>query len=210
MKIVKQNGIATSPDYSYPLKLTPADEVVVDRLFQESQLAHKKIIAIVTGAQRPLNRWPINYFKEVIESFSGEYAVMLIGGKGDLDLVKTLEQLPGVVNFCGRLTPMQSAIALKRSVLTLSNDTGPMHLSYAVGTPVLGLFSSRDFAGKWYPPDDGYNLAFRTENVHCSICFSETCGNNICMQAIKPAQVIQYMTEMLTRLSKTDSYTYEH
>ncbi len=62
-----------------------------------------------------------------------------------------------------------------------------MHLSYAVGTPVIGIFSSRDFQKKWFPPEG--NIALRNNNVPCSLCFSETCNNNICMQGISLEEV---------------------
>ncbi len=198
LEILRKNGVPAIKHNAYPLHLTNTDEIFVTNLFQEHQLnSEKKILAIIVGAKRPQNRWPIQYFKEVIESVAGRYAIVLIGGKEDLQAVQILEQFPGVVNFCGQLTPMQSAQALKKCTLTISNDTGPMHLSYAVGTPVIALFSSRDFPGRWYPPNNGVNRIFRTENVHCAICLSDTCTNNICMQAIKPAQVIEAINELL-------------
>jgi ADP-heptose:LPS heptosyltransferase len=85
------------------------------------------------------------------------------------------------------LSPAQSAVLLSKCVIAISNDTGPMHLSYVVKTPVIGIFSSRDFQQKWFPPEG--NMALRNYNVHCSLCFSESCSNNICMQGIPLEEV---------------------
>ncbi len=93
-----------------------------------------------------------------------------------------LNKVEGVVSFAGKLTPIQSSVLLSRCFLAISNDTGPMHLSYAVGTPVLGIFSSRDFQQKWFPPKG--NIALRNNLVPCSLCFSEVCADNICMKGI--------------------------
>jgi ADP-heptose:LPS heptosyltransferase len=154
------------------------------------------LIAIVVGAKRPQNRWPITYFKQVVDHFSSKYTIVLIGAKEDNELVQPLVTTNNVVNTCGRLTPMQSAAAISLCRLSISNDTGPMHLSYAVGTAVIALFSSRDLPGKWYPSGKN-NYVFRAANIACEACFSETCNNNICMQAIQPSEVISCAEQLL-------------
>jgi heptosyltransferase-3 len=154
------------------------------------------LIAVVVGAKRPQNRWPIGYFKQVVEHITNRYQVVLAGSQEDNELVRPLMDIRQVINACGRLTPMESAALLSLCTLTISNDTGPMHLSYGVGTPTIALFSSRDLPGKWYPPLDR-NVFFRTPDVPCQACFSETCNNNICMQAISPEQVIAEAENLL-------------
>jgi len=77
-----------------------------------------------------------------------------------------------------------------------------MHLSYAVGTMVIALFSSRDLPGKWYPSGKN-NHVFRASNIHCEACFSETCNNNICMQAIQPSEVISCAEQLLNSRQQT-------
>ncbi|MBO9200160.1 MULTISPECIES: glycosyltransferase family 9 protein [Niastella] len=153
------------------------------------------LIAVVVGAKRSQNRWPIAYFKQVIDHFSREYTIILIGGKEENELVQPLITTKNVINTCGQLTPIQSAAAISLCSLSISNDTGPMHLSYAVGTPVIALFSSRDLPGKWYP--SGKNHVFRATNIACEACFSEICDNNICMQAIPPSEVISCAKQLL-------------
>jgi ADP-heptose:LPS heptosyltransferase len=158
----------------------------------------KNLIAIVVGAKRVQNRWPIDYFKEVVTYFSSGYQLLLIGAGEDNALVQELSNIKNVVNVCGRFTPVQSAAVISLCRLTISNDTGPMHLSYAVGTPTIALFSSRDLPGKWFPPEEN-NRVFRAEKIACEACFSEICNNNICMQAIKPSDVIKTAEELLAR-----------
>lgn len=159
------------------------------------QVQDKKI-CIVVGAKRPQNRWPIAYFEEVAKYFSRRCKILLIGSGEDQILAQSLLTIDNVISFCGKLTPLQSAAMLSFSDLTLSNDTGPMHLSYAVNTPTIALFSSRDLPGKWYPPKKN-NYVFRTEGVKCQACFSETCNNNICMKAILPAEIIALIKKIL-------------
>ncbi len=194
--IHKQSGIGPSLQ-QHILLPSPEDLQFAQKVINNTGITNsQKLLAIVVGAKRPQNRWPINYFRQVAEHFSDTCTIILIGSKEDNELVKELVSIKNVINTCGSLTPLQSAAAISLCSLTISNDTGPMHLSYAVGTPTIALFSSRDLPGKWYPPNKT-NCVFRTPNVHCEACFSETCNNNICMQAILPHEIINCAEQIL-------------
>lgn len=181
LNILASNNI-TGEEKMFPLKSSSEDVQVVD-LFISRLPADKKIVAIVPGAKRPQNRYPFERFEQIARWLTEKgYSVVVVGGPEDFERGQKLSAIQGVLDATGKFTPAQSAILLSRCFLTISNDTGPMHLSYAVGTPVVGLFSSRDFQEKWFPPKE--NIALRNYDVHCSLCFSETCSNNICMQGI--------------------------
>lgn len=195
--LLKKNGIDTSFPKTF-LHPSQNDLAVAKEVFSVLGISRtKKPVAIVVGAKRPQNRWPILYFKELVTALSKNYELVLIGGPEDITLAAPIQDIPGVFNACGKLTPMQSAAALSLCRLTISNDTGPMHLSYAVGTPTIALFSSRDLPGKWYPPAG--HVVFRTNGIYCEACFSEVCGSNICMQSIMPGDVIARAEEILKK-----------
>jgi heptosyltransferase-3 len=180
LKLLAKHNIH-GEDLIFPLRSTADDIRVVDTFLE--RLPSKKIVALVPGAKRLQNRYPFERFQALASwLLEKNYAVLIIGGPEDVERGTELSAVAGTFDATGKFTPAQSAIALSRCLLTISNDTGPMHLSYAVGTPVIGLFSSRDFQEKWFPPSG--NIALRNYNVHCSLCFSETCMNNICMQGI--------------------------
>ncbi len=172
----------------FPLNITTSDQQVVAEAWKLMDPSKKKI-AIVPGAKRPQNRYPIQRMIQLANWIaSRNYEVVVVGGPEDATVADQMKG-DGIHAFCGVLTPVQSAVLLSKCAITISNDTGPMHLSYAVGTPVVALFSSRDFPGKWFPPATAFdtktpNVVLRNNHVHCSLCFSETCDNNICMQGI--------------------------
>lgn len=180
--------IPTVPPVSFPINITDSDREAVLALWNRLDSVRKKV-GLVPGAKRPQNRYPIERMSELAGWLVQKgYEVVIVGGPEDTSLA---EKIQGnfIHSFCGKLTPVQSAFLLSKCAATISNDTGPMHLSYAVGTPVVGLFSSRDFPNKWFPPTRPSgsivgNIALRNDKVHCSLCFSETCANNICMQGI--------------------------
>jgi ADP-heptose:LPS heptosyltransferase len=190
LDIIHRNGIEISTDNQYPLNIKESDKLFVENDLRACGLDfNKTVVAIVIGAKRPQNRWPIAYFGEVIKYLTDRgVQIIIIGGKDDEINAMQLVQ-KNVCNICGKYTPMQSAVALSFCKLAISNDTGPMHLSYAAGIPVIAIFSSRDFPGRWYPPKHIKNAILRNNTVKCSMCLSETCMDNTCMKQI-PAELI--------------------
>jgi ADP-heptose:LPS heptosyltransferase len=191
-KILLNEGIKSE---NYTAHLVPSSENIhkaEEILLSLGIKKQENLIALVIGSNRPQNRWPIWYFKEVIDYFSKEYKFLIIGGSDDAKLASALLDNAIVYNACGLLNLQQSAAALKRCVLTLSNDTGPMHLSYAVGTYTIALFSSRDLPGKWYPPVEK-STVFRSEGWCGVACFKDKCIDNTCMKSIQPSCIIKAM-----------------
>lgn len=202
LSILKENHVELPGINKFPLNIRKEDENIVRTLLQESFPSageRQQFVALVPGAKRPQNRYPIDRFVQLAHWLTEKkYQVVVIGGPEDIPYGQAISVYPGVVSFCGRLTPIQSAILLSTCKLTVSNDTGPMHLSYAVGTPVIGIFSSRDFQQKWFPPVG--NVVLRNNHVHCSVCLSETCPDNICMKGISLEKIKDAFLEVERKL----------
>ena len=198
LDILEKNNLICSKQ-EFPLNTTEQDIDLVDDLMRQNTLSDEsKNIAFVVGSKRHSNRWPIAYFKEVAKHFSQkDFNIIIIGGKEDKPLAKQLMSVAKTYDFTGMLTPMQSAVMLKNCRVTLSNDTGPMHLSYSVETPVVAVFSARDYPNKWFPPEG--NIVLRDNDIECSVCFTETCTDNKCMKSITSEIVITYVEKLLQK-----------
>ncbi|MBE7170995.1 MAG: glycosyltransferase family 9 protein [Williamsia sp.] len=194
--IAAKNGVPVDINY-FPLNITEADRNYVVQKYQELGIRPERTVGIAIGANRPQNRWPLENVEKVVRFFTPEYDVVILGGKEDFEPASKLCVNASVFNLCGAFTPMQSAVAIQKCHVFLSNDTGPMHLSYAVGTPTVATFTSRDFIGTWFPPKSDKNIVFRSDDIPCSICLSEYCGNNICIQAIRPSLVSAAMARLI-------------
>lgn len=203
LQILKTQGISPSQT-EVRVHSTQEDIDAVEALIPE-KLKHSQSISLVVGAKRPQNRWSIGHFEELVKQLHWSYNIFLIGGPGDEILASNILNISNVHNFAGKCTPVQSALLMQKCQLTISNDTGPMHLSYFSGTPVVALFSSRDFPGIWYPPNTGQNKVFRNMDVHCSLCLSENCDNNICMQGISTLEVLEAVQHILQNKSRSDA-----
>ena len=197
--ILKLQKLAVYKD-EFPLALSLNDKANSDRIIASLCIdLSKKNIGIIAGAKRQTNRWPVeNYNIVILYLINKGFNVFLIGGKADNEVIDKIEKHPHLYNFSGLLAPLESAYVMSKCEFVISNDTGPMHLSYAVGTPVLGIFSCRDYPKMWYPPTNGLNTVLRAESIECSICLLESCNNNNnCLRLIETEEVLKKVDDLI-------------
>jgi ADP-heptose:LPS heptosyltransferase len=65
-----------------------------------------------------------------------------IGSASERDYTEGVRELAGArtLNLAGRTTAGEFVALLAGAALVVSNDSGPMHVAAALGTPTLGLF----------------------------------------------------------------------
>ena len=103
------------------------------------------------------------------------------------------------VYLAGALNVTQLGALLKRSVLFISNDSGPVHVAAAVKTPVIALFG-RNQPGlsptRWGPlgPKD----MIIHKDVGCKgICLAHNCNRSFdCLSAISVEDVLKAVEGM--------------
>lgn len=153
-------------------------------------------IGLIIGAGKERNIWP--YFKPVADYYTKKgYNVLLLGGKQDTGRGEEIATIAGVVNLCGKLSWEETGAVLRECDLVISNDTGPIHLAYSLGTPVLGIYSGLDYSNRWFPPKEAKNSVLRNNNVPCIICYKKECHDNICLKSISVFNVIAEADRLL-------------
>lgn len=202
LSIINRYTKQTNSEPEFPLAIGPEDKAAVDKWINDNHIDKAQaLIAIVPGAKRHANTWPEENFKQVVDHFSLEAQVVLCGGENEKELAARLKNGHAQVwNACGAFTPVQTSAFFAECHLVITNDTGPLHLAYAAGTPSVSLFSNRDYAYRWFPPQDGVNKIFRATDIDCAPCFLENCPyDNKCLRAIKIEEVINAATNILNR-----------
>lgn len=119
-----------------------------DRFFKENNLTStvKKNIAVHLGASDPSKCWPVNSYATLMESLhvrSEEYEFILVGTAevcSDAGILKSKLNFP-VIDLTGQTTVAQLASVLSRCDALISNDSGPVHMADALGTPVISIFT---------------------------------------------------------------------
>jgi ADP-heptose:LPS heptosyltransferase len=104
-------------------------------------------IAFHAGAGKVPNRWNVDSFAALSDLLRRELKteIFLTEGPMDHDVVDELTRMIKVPFFRVRNKAVSFVAALlKQMDLVITNDTGIMHLSAAVGTPTLSLFGPTD------------------------------------------------------------------
>ncbi len=133
--------------------------------------------------------------------------VILVGGPGDVDVCNSVlnyiytesrcNTLPWCSSIAGKTSITQLAATLYKCACTVTNDTGGMHLSAAVGTPVVALFGPTDWNAT-APLGNGHILI--SHPADCSPCFERTCSrDHACMKAISTDEVLSAVLSILSR-----------
>ncbi|HEX8686979.1 MAG TPA: glycosyltransferase family 9 protein [Pyrinomonadaceae bacterium] len=119
------------------------------------------LVGIFPGAGHPSRRWPVERFAELASMLERNDSVraVLFAGPEERKLVRDARPLfPPSTVVLDRLTVPQLAAAAARLSVFVSNDTGPMHIAAAVGTPVVILMQHHPMFNCYIPPGDRHRV----------------------------------------------------
>lgn len=173
--------------------LSAQDEADADALIREFGLhTDRSIVVLQPGARYWFKAWPAERFAELADRLSRSTGCrILIGGTAqESELAERIAQAStcGAIAIAGRTSVRQFAALVKRAALFVGNDSGAMHVTAAVGTPVIGLFGPSD-PTEWGPR--GEQVAAIYKGVDCRACFHPDCtrGEMNCMRQISVDEV---------------------
>lgn len=119
------------------------------------------LVGIFPGAGHPSRRWPVERFAELAWMLERNDSVrsVLFAGPEERKLVReALPKFPPSTIVLDKLTVPQLAAAAERLSVFVSNDTGPMHVAAAVGTPVVILMQHHPMFNCYIPPGDRHRV----------------------------------------------------
>jgi lipopolysaccharide heptosyltransferase II len=147
------------------------------------------------GMELTAKRWSLDGYREIVRRLVQDLhmQVLLIGGKEDFELNESLltplDVPPGsVLNLAGQTQFGQTAAHLESCALFIGNDSSPMHLAAAVGTPIIAIFgptSPQEYGP--YPLDDPTHITI-WHHPTGQPCFflgkMQTCEHCSCMSSV--------------------------
>ncbi|RMG49529.1 MAG: lipopolysaccharide heptosyltransferase II [Gammaproteobacteria bacterium] len=154
----------------------------------------RPLVALAPGAEYgPAKRWPMGHFVTLARELLGKGdQVMVLGSQKDHELTHPLRALSGVHDLTGRTTLGEAVDLLSLARVTVTNDSGLMHVAAAVDSAVVALYGSSD---PGFTPPLTERARILRLGLDCSPCFERECplGHTRCLTDIRPAQVLEAM-----------------
>jgi ADP-heptose:LPS heptosyltransferase len=147
-----------------------------------------------------LKRWPAKNFALLADRLISELdcAVFFIGAPKEKDVVADTLALMKQAghDLCGRTNLGELSALMNNLDVFISNDSGPAHMSAALGTPTIALFGPTD--AKQTCPRGRFVWIIKSK-VDCTIpCYNSDCRKNVCMENITVDEVFNRVKLILT------------
>jgi lipopolysaccharide heptosyltransferase II len=181
------------------LEIPPATRhAVARRLAALSLDPHRPWLVLHPGATAPSRRYAPAKFAAAGRELVARYGFQLFvtGNSIERSLAASITENVGgdAINLAGTLSLAELAALLQLAPLLVSNNTGPVHLASAVGTPVVDLYALTN------PQHTPWGVPHRVlfHDVPCRNCFKSICplGHHDCLAQVPPAAVVEAVVEL--------------
>ena len=153
---------------------------------------NQKIVMLCPDAEfGNAKKWPVEHWLSLAKLFNEKNISVFILGK-DTDFDKSLSSEDGLNNvksLIGQTTLLDVAYLLSISDLTISNDSGLMHIAGSVDSKIIAIYGSS--SPRYTPPlipEDGGDILYK--DLSCSPCFKRECplSHLNCLKSISPEE----------------------
>jgi len=147
LDLLKPLGI-DNPPRTPALKTSAAADFAVEGLLKkEKAQSGELLVGLFPGAGHASRLWPLEHFVQLADHLvrNDRVRIIVFAGPEERGMVPHMRPLfPSGTIFFDRLTIPQLASAQARLTAFVSNDTGPLHIAAAVGTPVIVIMDRPD------------------------------------------------------------------
>lgn len=201
-------ALGADPGLLSPQLIVLPEEMAKARTKFELENVTSPVLGLNPGAEYgPAKRWPVEKFIVVAQEIQRltQCTWILFGGQGDVGLTariasKIRHPVSGnpALNLAGKTSLRELMSLLKLCRLLLTNDSGPMHVATALGTPVVAPFGSTspELTAPGLPGDVRNHLL--KSDAPCSPCFLSECPIDFrCMNGISVESVVRAVMQVL-------------
>ncbi len=165
----------------------------------------RPLVVVHPGCSMPARTYPWEQYVEVIDLLVRDLdaRVVLTGGDDERPLVDAI--LAHVDPWTrARVTAAAGSLAfpafcalVETADVVVTNNTGPMHMAAALGTPVVALFALTNPPEQWGPWKVPHRMLWH--EVPCRLCYSRICPTtHDCLRQVEPRQVIEAVADLLS------------
>jgi lipopolysaccharide heptosyltransferase II len=183
-----------------------ARDRVLHLLSELSINLERPLVIIHPGATATSRRYPPEGFAEVARRLvlDANFQVILTGTESERDLVEGIqaEMNADSHSLLGCLNLAEMSALIELAPLVISNNTGPVHIAAALGTPVIDLYAlTNPQHTPWAVP---HRVLFH--DVPCKFCYKSICpeGHYNCLRLVTPDEIFRAACELYweVRLSR--------
>ncbi|MGQ9499067.1 MAG: glycosyltransferase family 9 protein [Dissulfurimicrobium sp.] len=184
----------------FPTGVLDKDREQLDALLRGVGVQDAPIMCMVPGAAWSSKRWTSQGFSEIADYCTDKLDLVpiIVGGRGDRWLAREIVSFARrrIIDLTGQTNLKMLAALFERSKVTVSTDTGPMHLAAATGSPVVALFGP---TAPWRTGPFGEQHQVLRCQMSCSPCFRRSCPDPRCMTGIMPLEVIAAVSSVVKK-----------
>ncbi|HTI17479.1 MAG TPA: glycosyltransferase family 9 protein [Trinickia sp.] len=157
------------------------------------------------GASAASRRYPPERFGEVAARLVrlSPLPILLTGTRDERDLIRNVIDCAGSAaqarlhDLSGELDIGELGALIERACVLIANNSGPVHLASALGTPVVDLYALTN--PQHTPWQTEHRMLFR--DVECRWCYRGVCpkGHHACLLGVPPAEVASAALELAAK-----------
>ena len=156
------------------------------------------LVGIHPGAKDGFKMWPKENFiylaKKLEEDLGAK--ILITGDSSETTLAESIvKELKDAESCAGKFTLKETAALLEKLDLYIANDTGPMHMGFAMGTNVLALFGPTD--PNLCGPYEAKSARILKKPRTCMPCLNKKCREPFCMMQISKQTAFNEASQIL-------------
>lgn len=191
---------ASTADERLSFRLRPADTLqAMAKLRQAGIDPGQRRLVLHPGASAAARRYPPEHFSVLVDLLADlpEFEAVFTGDeseRGLIDAIRARSRRP-VASLAGALSLGELAAVIAGSALLIANNTGPVHIAAALGTPVVDIYAlTNPQHAPWQVP---HRVVYH--DVPCRFCYRSTCpqGHHNCLRLLEPERVARAARELL-------------
>jgi lipopolysaccharide heptosyltransferase II len=204
LDLVRAIGMKTN-EQNLMLKVPNAARGTIYNLLSLYSIDPQRLLVVVhPGCSMPARTYPWEMYARVIDLLIERFGatVAITGANAERELAARIcshvqeENRKAALPLAGLLPFPELCALIEIADLTITNNTGPMHIAAAVKTPVVALFALTNPPEQWRPWQSPYRQLYH--NVACRICYSRVCPyGHECLRLVTPEMVVDGAADLL-------------
>jgi heptosyltransferase II len=195
-------GMVSEQNPQFDLQVSDERKLLARKVLRENGVdLSKPVIVFCAGSTNSrAKRWQTESYAKLNDRIQRELNanVVLIGDKSELDISREVIAKAEVkpILMTGKTSLNEATAVLSVSDLLVSNDTGPAHISAALGTKTIVIFGPTN-------PKTTHPIGSEVvrKNVDCSPCMLRDCPiDHRCMTQISPDEIFAKVKRIIDEI----------